>query len=465
MKLTTHGAAQTTTGSRHLLEVNGSKVLLDCGLAEGKREETYRRNQQFPFQPSELDAMILSHAHVDHCGNIPNLVKQGFTGNIYCTPATRDLAALMLADSAKVQIHDTAFVNRRREKESKPLFNPLYSAKDVEVAMKQFVTIDYGRRLPVATGVTLTFLDAGHMLGSAQVLLEIKGDGAPKRFLFSGDIGRGNNEILRDPEVAENIDFLLMESTYGGREHEDVKHAREEICKIINDALERKGKIIIPSFAVGRVQQVVYVLHQLLESGCFPRIPVYVDSPLSVNATEVFRLHPECFNQEVYDFLHTKRNPFGWEEITYIRETAHSKKLNELKEPAIIISSSGMCEAGRILHHLRNGVGDDRNTVLFVGYCAQHTLGAKLLAGEKQIKIFGEQFEVKAKIARVDAFSGHADRSELLNYVGRISGSKKGIALVHGELDQMESFATELRARHLGKDIYTPHLGQSIPIL
>jgi metallo-beta-lactamase family protein len=462
MELICHGAVRTTTGSRHLLRVNGQNILLDCGLREGRRSEAAEQNAVFPFPPESLDAVVLSHAHIDHSGNLPNLVRQGYKGNIYSTFATRDLCAIMLQDSAKVQASDAVFVNKKRAKQELPPIEPLYDTHDVDRAMEQFVAINYHRPFLVAQGVTVTFLDAGHMLGSAQVLVEIEENGVNRRLLFSGDLGRGHNDILRDPEIPQNIDHLLLESTYGGKEHEDLASANDELCRIVRETLARNGKLIIPSFAVGRVQQVVFALHQLREANCFPQLPIYVDSPLAVNATEVFRLHPECFNQSTYDFLHSRRNPFGWEDITYIREVAQSMHLNELHVPMIIISSSGMCEAGRILHHLRNNIGDDRNTVLFIGYCAENTLGAKLRRGEKEVNIFGEPFSVRAKIEKVDAYSGHADHSELMQYVRAINGPKHKIILVHGELERSEALQRALQAEKLGSEVIVPELGQPI---
>jgi metallo-beta-lactamase family protein len=465
MQLTCHGAVRTTTGSRHLLEINGKKILLDCGLYEGKREEAYNRNKSFPFPPDTIDAVILSHAHIDHSGNLPNLVQQGFTGNIYCTFATRDLCSLMLQDSAKVQASDIAFVNKRRAKKSQPLFKPLYDSATVDKTMRQFVAIDYHRPFPVCDGVTVSFIDAGHMLGSAQVLLDLHAGGKKRRFLFSGDVGRSNNDILRDPEIAENVDFLLVESTYGGCEHETMSSATEELCRIIRETHARKGKVIIPSFAVGRVQQVVYALHQLRHQNCFPPLLIYVDSPLAVNSTEVFRLHPECYNHNTLEFLRTVANPFGWDEITYVREASHSMKLNDLAGPAIIISSSGMCEAGRILHHLRNNISNPDNTILFVGYCAEHTLGGKLQRGGSPVNIFGEPFDVKAHVVKIDAFSGHADHSELMDYVGKITGPKRQMVIVHGEEARGMALQKSLHEAYPKTAVVLPEPAQVIPIV
>ena len=448
MKITSFGAARTTTGSKHLLEINGQKILLDCGMYQGKREESYERNKNLPFDPKEISAVILSHAHIDHSGNLPTLGIHGFLGNIYTTFATRDLCNIMLADSAKVQAQDLAYVNKKREKKSLPPFHPIYTQQQVEDIMGHFVAIDYNRPIPIVDGVTATFIDAGHILGSAQIIIDYKEEGVKKRFLFSGDVGRGKHEILRDPMPCENIDYILLESTYGGRKHEDIKSLKKDLCRIVNETIEKRGKLLIPTFAVGRAQQVVYMLHQLREIDCFPKIPIYVDSPLAVNATEIFRLHPECYNTEIHDYLMSNKSPFGWADIHYIREVSLSMELNKIHEPIIILSASGMCEAGRILHHLANNIEDERNTVLFVGHCAENTLGAKILSGEKKVNIFGEPHYVKMKVERLEAFSGHADHDELIAYTRRITGKKSRFMLVHGEPEFCEALQIGLQAEY-----------------
>ena len=451
MKLKFCGAAGTTTGSQHLLEVNGSRILLDCGLYQGRRMESWERNQQFYFDPATLDAVVLSHAHIDHSGNLPNLCQQGFNGNIYATFATRDLCSIMLPDCARIQKYDVEWINKRRKRAGEPLVEPLYDEMDAESCLRQFVNIGYDRPLPIADGVTLTFIDAGHILGSAQILLDVTENGQQRRFLFSGDVGRGDNELLRDPVLADEVDFLLMESTYGGREHELPTQANDHIERVINETLARNGKVIIPAFAVERTQQLIYVLHELSEAGKIPDVPIFVDSPLAVNATEIFRIHPECFNEEVYQFLFEKRNPFGFEGLRLIRSVSESKQLNESREPAIIISASGMCEAGRILHHLRNNIENPNNTILFVGYCAENTLGWKIRNQWEEVNIFGEPFKLKAKVEILDSFSGHADHSELLDYFDGIGGPKEKTWLVHGEPERSRSLAEALRERHQGE--------------
>lgn len=464
MKLNFYGAAGTTTGSQHLLEVNGQKILLDCGLYQGRRNDAYEVNCCFPyFNPKEIDSVVLSHAHIDHSGNLPNLTKKGFKGNIYATFATRDLCQIMLADSARIQEKDIEYLNKKRKRDGLTPVEPLYEEMDAELCLRQFVNIGYDRPMLIAKGVTMTFVDAGHILGSAQVVLDIEdeADGKKKRLLFSGDVGRGNNDILRDPVAVKDVDFVLMESTYGGREHDLGARADVRFAEIVNRAYKRGGKIIIPAFAVERTQQLLYVLHQLLVEGAIPDLPVYVDSPLAVSATEIFRLHPECFNKEVYDFLFEKADPFGFEGLTLVRTATGSKDLNSNLDQAIIISASGMCEAGRILHHLKNGIEDYRNTILFVGYCAEHTLGWKIREGWDEVNIFGMPYAVKAHVEIMDSFSGHADHSELIDYFKAIKGTKKKVWLIHGEQSRSECFRDALLEIHDG-EVSVGVLGETV---
>lgn len=464
MKLTFCGAAGTTTGSQHLLEVNNQRILLDCGIYQGHRKDMLERNRKFRFSPREVSCVVLSHAHIDHSGNLPTLVKQGFQGNIYATYATRDLCQIMLADSAHVQAADARFLNKKRQVKNLPLIEPLYTPQEAEASLRQFVTTGYNRPIPISDGVTMTFLDAGHILGSAQVLLDIRehDTGRRTRLLFSGDIGRGKNSILRNPEYADGVDCLIMESTYGGIEHGDPTSVNDLLCATINRALETKGKILIPSFAVERTQQLIYGFHQIIESGCIPPVPIYVDSPLAVNATEVFRLHPECFNEDIYKFLFDKRNPFGFNTLTMIRESDQSKRLNDLKDPAIIIAASGMCEAGRILHHLANNISNPDTTILFVGYCAENTLGWKIRHGEKIVNIFGEPHELKARVETIDSYSGHADHSELMDYFQFTKGVKKKVWFVHGEPSRSQALHDALRAKYPTSDFAIAEDGKSV---
>jgi metallo-beta-lactamase family protein len=464
MRVHFYGATRTTTGSMYLLEVNQRRILMECGLFQGRRDESIERNRKFPFKPDEIDCVLLSHAHIDHCGNLPNLCRSGFTGNIYSTFATRDLVAIMLEDSAEIQKDDAAFVSKRRAKKGLPPVEPLYSATDAEKAVRQFVTLGYDRPMQVADGVTATFRDAGHILGSAQVVLDVREGSRRFRYLFSGDIGRGGDAILRDPEPVENVDYLQMEATYGGRLHSVKSDAHEELRRLVTETLMRGGKVIIPAFSVGRTQQIVYELNQCTIEGECSTVPIFVDSPLSTNATEVYRLHPECFNEEVYRFLREKANPFAMTNLTYIRDVAHSMKLNELQGPAIIISASGMAEAGRIRHHLKNHIGNLQNLILFIGYCAEHTLGAQILAGRNPVNIFGEPYEVRARVASIDAFSGHADKSELTRYVQALTGNMKKIAVIHGEESQCLAWAETLRKLKPKAEVLVPVYQQIVEV-
>lgn len=463
MKLKFCGAAGTTTGSQHLLEINGKRILLDCGLYQGRRKDAYEINCCFPhYDPATVDVVVLSHAHIDHSGNLPNLSKNGFKGSIFTTNATRDLCQIMLRDSARIQEGDIDWLNKHRKRKGLDPVEPLYSEIDAEKCLRQFVTIGYDRPITISDGVELTFVDAGHILGSAQVVLDItdRSDSKKKRFLFSGDVGRGNNEVLRDPVAVADVDFVLMESTYGGREHDMPPGFDDRFGEVIREAVKRGGKILIPSFAVERTQQVLYFLNDLLLKKEIPHIPVYVDSPLAVSATEIYRLHPEAFSEEVYHTLFEKQNPFGFDGLDLVRSVKESKALNDIEGVAIIISASGMCEAGRILHHLRNNIGDPHTTVLFVGYCAEGTLGRKIRDGATDVNILGDTFQVRAHIESIDSFSGHADHSELVEYYHRITGPKNRTWLVHGEADSGESLREALAGE--GANVEVGQLGKEV---
>lgn len=439
MQLTFYGATRSVTGSLHFLEVNGHRIILDCGLFQGQRAETYERNLNFPFDPATVDAVLLSHAHIDHSGNLPNLTKQGFTGTIWCTPATRDLCASMLQDSGHIQEKDVEFVNKKRARAGEPPVAPLYTRNDAVATLEQFASVSYQRPVNVTPGVTATYFDAGHILGSAMIQLDLEEAGQRCRLIYSGDIGRRGLAILRDPTVFDGADYVIMESTYGNRRHEPPAEASERLAEVVKNTHRRRGKVIIPAFAVGRTQELVYALHRLSDEREIPHLPVFVDSPLATNVTEVFRLHPECYDQELRQFLESDRdrNPFGFESLTYVRDVRESKELNFLRESAIIISASGMAEAGRILHHLRNNIENAANTVLFVGFQAENTLGRRLLDGISPVRIFGEQHIVRARIERIDGYSAHADRVELLDWVGHMDRTRlRQVFLVHGENEQ-----------------------------
>lgn len=464
MKIHFCGANRTTTGSRHLLEVNGRRVLMECGMYQGRREESLIRNHEFPFDATRVDALLLSHAHIDHSGVIPVFCKAGFRGPIFCTDATADLCRIMLMDSAHIQEQDAAFVSKKNAKKGLPPVPPLYTQAETSEALKQLEPVAYNRPVPILDGLTATWLDAGHILGSAMIVLDIEEAGTKMRLAFSGDLGRGRNDILRDPDHPRDVDVLLTESTYGNREHEPLADVNDKVCAIINRAIEQNGKVVIPSFAVGRTQQLLYTLHLLMETRCLPELPIYVDSPLSLQATEVFRRHPECFNKGFYDVMHGPHNPFSTAHVTYIQSVEESMALNDVRQPCIIISASGMAEAGRIRHHLRNNIEDPRNTILIVGWCAPHTLGSHLASGHKEVNIFGEPYKVKARVETINAFSGHADKNELRQWVCEMTGPVNNIFIVHGEEQAALTFADTLRADRPHAKVAVPEFGSSVEL-
>jgi len=465
MKLEFHGAARTVTGSMHLLTVNGARILMECGLYQGRRAESTARNRELPFDASEIDIVVLSHAHIDHSGNIPSLVKHGFNGNIFVTPGTRDLASIMLRDSAYIQEADAQYLNKKRRKKGLPPIEPLYTGEDAARSLEHFVSINYGRAFFLAPGVTLTFYDAGHILGSAMVALDVEEDGQRRRLLFTGDLGRPDAPLLRDPVIPPDVDILITESTYGNRLHEATEERMNRLRDIVNEVCGRGGKVVIPAFSVGRTQGVVYALHQLIDSKQIPPLPVFVDSPLSVNATEVFLLHPECYDKETLSFLtDTKsRSPFSFESIRYVREVAQSKAINTMEGPAIILSASGMCETGRILHHLKHNVGDQRNAVLIVGWQAPHTLGRRLVEKEKEVRIFGEVYKRRADVHVLNGFSAHADRDELLDWFDRTNDHIEHVFVVHGDEEASLALAEALTGRGV-PNVLVPERGQQVEI-
>ncbi len=454
------GAAQTVTGSMHLVSVNGSRILLDCGLFQGKRSEARERNKSFPFDPAEIDAVILSHAHMDHAGNLPNLVKQGFIGPIYATGATRDLCNVMLYDSAFLQEKDAEYLNKRNHKKGDPPAEPLYGESDVDKTMGAFVSIPYRRDFGIADGVNMRFSDAGHILGSAITVLDIRDQGKNIRVGFTGDLGRKNMPILRDPETIGDIDILISESTYGGRIHEPPHDMAASLLAVVQKTVDRGGKVIIPAFSLGRTQELVYTLFRLFDEGKLPAVPVYVDSPLAVNATDVFRMHPECFDAETLQYIRQKEDPFSFGRLTYVRSVEDSKKLNAKRDPCVIMAGSGMCEGGRILHHLANGVGESRNTILIVGFMAEHTLGRRLVERTPEIKVFGEPYALKAEVAVLNSFSAHAGQDELSSFVRTIDAKRlKNVFLVHGEVEQAEQLKGTLEQSGY-RNIQIPARGQ-----
>lgn len=447
MKIQFWGAIRHVTGSMHILSVNGKQILLECGLFQGRRQESFEKNLHFPFDPASISAMILSHAHIDHSGNIPQLVKQGFTGNIYCTHATHDLVRIMLRDSAHIQERDAEFLNKKAIKQGKPLVTPLYTLSDVETALNRLVSIGYHLPFPIAQGVTATFWDAGHILGSAIVQLDIEENGHSTRIVFTGDLGRRNLPVIRDPEYIPWADIFITESTYGNRIHEPIEEMKTKLKEVVQRTVARKGKIIIPAFSVGRTQEIVYLLHILFNEGSLPQIPIFVDSPLSANATEIFRIHVECFDEETKQkFLNQAQDPFGFYRLQYIRDVEESKKLNSFKEPCIIISASGMCETGRILHHLSHGIMHPENTILIVSFMAIHTLGRRLVEKAPYVRILGEEYPVRAEIVVMNGFSAHADQKELTAYSTQLDQKKlKQVFVVHGESEQSEALVKNLQ--------------------
>lgn len=465
MNITFHGAAQTVTGSRHLLSLNDHQLLLDCGLFQGRRKDTYSRNLNFPFDVNSLDAAILSHAHIDHSGNLPNLVKQGYPGSINATSATAHLAGVMLRDSGHIQESDVKFVNKRRAKRGEAPIEPLYTIADAATAAEQFVQRDYDAQFEAVPGAIATLVEAGHILGSAGVILDLEENGRKVRLMFSGDIGRADLPIVRDPVLPKDVDYLIMESTYGDRSHDSSGRAYDELQAVLSRTIERGGKIIIPSFAVGRTQTLVYYLHQMIDRHEIPRIKVFVDSPLAVNVTDIFRDHPECFDEEATNFMlaDPHGSALGFDLLTYTRSVDESKAINFIDDPVIIISASGMAETGRILHHLRNNIDDERNTVLITSWMAPHTLGRRLSEGKKRIKIFGEEHKVRAEVASINGLSAHADQPHLIEYALASKDTLKGVFLVHGEEGPALTLMEKLKQAGL-QDVHYPELGESVEI-
>jgi len=448
MRIFFFGGARAVTGSMYVLEVAGRRILLECGLFQGRRRESEERNRYFPFDPRGIDAMILSHAHIDHSGNIPSLVTQGFQGPIYTTHATRDLCAVMLRDSGRIHERDAEWYNRKVRRRGEPPLLPLYTEDDAIDSLHRFVGIDYGAPLSLAPGLRLELRDAGHVLGSAMVVLDSE-NGRRTRLCFTGDLGRRSMPLLHDPSPVEDVNVLIMESTYGDRSHPAVSSMRTSLAEVVNRTVQRGGKILIPAFALERAQTVVYLLHRLLLDGAIPAVPIYVDSPMTADITEVFRLNPEYFDAEARSFWE-RSDPFGFHTLRYVADVEESKALNYLEGPAIIISASGMCEAGRIVHHLRNNIEDERNTVLIVGFQARNTLGRQLVEHRPEVRIFGIDVPVEAEIVDVGAFSSHADADGLVEFAETCRSTVGQVFLVHGEEPQAQALAARLRMAGIG---------------
>lgn len=470
MRLTFWGAAQQVTGSMHGITVDNELHLLDCGLVQGHRKEAFEVNKQFPFDPAKVSSVVLSHAHLDHSGNLPTLVQQGFSGSIHATPATAELCQYMLADSAHIQESDAEYLTRRSQKrravgvqDASVAVQPLYTTEDAAQASRQFSATKLYETKRLNQHLEFTFSNAGHILGSAFALVKSSENGQQIKLLFSGDLGRPGLPILKDPDPAPEADFLIIESTYGNRIHDPISDVEETLKTLINRTVSRGGHVIIPAFAVGRTQQIVLVLHKLAEQKSIPAIPIFVDSPLAVNVTEVFRHHPEEYDSEAAAYLEKGVDPFGFNRLRYIRDVAESKTLNGLRTPFIVVSASGMCEGGRVLHHLQNGIADSRNLVLLAGYQAENTLGRRIMERRHEVRIFDELIPLRAEVATLAELSGHADQAELIRWIKPMAGKLKKVFLVHGEPEAQAALAKELEAS-LGVSVHSPAKGESFDL-
>ena len=464
MRINFHGAAHTVTGSQHLLEINGSRLLLDCGMYQGKRSESYERNLNFHYDPVSVDAVILSHAHIDHSGNLPNLVKQGYEGPIYSTHATKDITTTMVADSGRIQESDAEFVNKKRAQHGEPPVEPLYTEQDAEEVAGLFEGVDYEQAFEPIPGVVVRFYEAGHILGSAGVSLEIEEKGRKIHLWFSGDIGRYKMPLLRDPVLPTHADYMIMESTYGDKSHSDPEQAFLEFREVVKRTVERGGKVIVPAFAVGRTQELVYDLNQMMHNGDVPRVPVYVDSPLAVKASDIFKNHLECFDEETRKFVQESRHPaLDFNMLHYVRSVDESKELNERNEPMVIISASGMAETGRIVHHIKNNIENPRNTICIVSWQAPETLGRRLADREPEVRIFGEIYKLKCDVSTIGGLSGHAGQDLLVKYAMGVKDSVKDVFLVHGEEKQAMMLKGLLKERGMHQ-VHYPDLHDAVEV-
>ena len=462
MKIKFIGAAREVTGSKHLITTDlGKKILLDCGMFQGKGLETDSLNRDLMFDPALIDHIILTHAHIDHSGLIPYMYKMGFRGSVICTSATRDLCAIMLADSAFIQEHDTYTFNKRRAKKGLPLVTPIYTQDDARECMNHFIGVPMNMKFRIDDNIKVKFTNTGHMLGSGVANIQIIENGQIVRIAYTGDIGRPEDSILANPDPFPQADILITESTYGDRLHHDNLAAEEELLNVVvNTCVNKGGKLIIPAFSVGRTQEVVYALNTFFNQGRLPKVDIFVDSPLAVNATAVFRAHPECYNENILKVLETDPDPFGFNNLFYITRQQDSKKLNDHKKPCVIISASGMMEAGRVKHHLANNISDPKNTVLAVGYCAPSTLGARILRGDKEVSIHENVFKVNAEIKKIDAFSGHADYNELIGFLNcQDKSALEKTFIVHGEYETQKKYVSTLNAEGFS-NIEIPARGQ-----
>lgn len=464
MEIQFNGAVREVTGSKHLITTNsGKKILLDCGMYQGKGLETDEMNRDLGFDPKEIHHIILSHAHIDHSGLIPYIYKKGFRGSVICTFATRDLCAIMLVDSGYIQERDTLYFNKKRALRGLNAVEPLYNKNDAVEAMKLFIGVPYDRKFSIDDHIKVKFTNTGHMLGGGVANIEISEDGTTKRIAYTGDIGRPSNRILRAPDPFPQTDILICESTYGDRLHSESDRGEEDLLKVVEYTCVRKGgKLIIPSFSVGRTQELVYSLNNFYNEGRLPKIDIFVDSPLATNATDIFRMHPECFNSDILSIMETDPDPFGFNTLHYVTNLDESKSLNSYTQPCVIISASGMAEAGRVKHHLANNISDPKNTILFVGYCSPITLGAKIMRGDKRVSIHGFEYEVKADVRRIESYSGHGDWQEMIEFIKCQDYSKiSDTILVHGDFEPMEFFKQKLKEEGL-KRVHIPLKGDKL---
>jgi metallo-beta-lactamase family protein len=464
MKISFHGAARTVTGSKHILHVqNKKKILLDCGMFQGMGKETSILNNDWGFVPAEIDYVIVSHAHIDHIGLLPKLVKEGYKGKIYCTPATASLAKLLLIDSARIQEDDLRYVNKRRSKEHKPLFEPLYNQEDAEKVFPLFETIPYNEHYKIDSGIDVMFTDCGHILGSAAVNLKIRENGKDVCLAFSGDVGRYHDMILRSPATFPQADYIILESTYGNRLHELAVTSGDRLLKhITNTCLDKKGKLIIPAFSMGRTQEILFMLNRLELERRLPPLTYYVDSPLSIKITDAVKRYPDYYNTEVQQLLNKDEDVFDFKGLKYIETVEDSIKLNDLEEPCVIISASGMAEAGRVKHHIANNISDSRNTILFTGYCEPQSLGGRLKKNPETVKIFSREFPVKAEIQEIATLSAHGDYNDLCQWLAcQHPGSVKELFLVHGDYEAQIEFRERLIKKGF-QNVTIPSLHQTI---
>jgi metallo-beta-lactamase family protein len=463
MRLTFCGGARTVTGSSFLLEAAGKKILIDCGLFQGGRRLRARNFSEYAYDPTEIDYIIITHSHIDHCGLIPRLVKDGFRGQVLGTLAAVDLATIMLPDSGHIQTMEAEWVNRKNERAGRPTVEPLYTVEDAEKALKYFKGLDYYELYPISPDISLKLYDAGHILGSAIVELVVTEDGLQEKLVFTGDLGKSNQPIIRDPDVIEEADYVIIEGTYGTREHEQEEQKLDILTNVIHETIKRQGNVVVPSFAVGRTQEMLYFLSKLMRDHKIPNIPIYIDSPLAISATEIFSRHPECFDVQMRQLLHSGQDPFKFPEVIFTKTAAESREINTMPGGAMIISASGMAEAGRIKHHLKHNLWREESTILFVGFQAEGTLGRRIRDGAKKVRLFSEEIMVRSRVLAIDGFSAHADRSELLDWLGKFHKKPKQVILVHGEEDVLTAFSATIEEKY-GVATYIPNYMETMEL-